>query len=76
MDRELGSVAEWDGQRKRHTITATDMYERYCHWCSRRGEEAVSLPRFMSDLKRCGAKAEKVAGRIRYVDVKWKEGKG
>lgn len=51
------------------TLTATELYLEYCHWCKARNNEPLVLPTFGRLVGEYGLPKAKVSGRIRYVGV-------
>jgi hypothetical protein len=54
------------------SITASALYEDYCAWAEARGKEPMTLPAFGRQFGEIGIQKAKIAGRIRYINVKVK----
>jgi len=54
------------------SITASALYEDYCSWAEARNKEPMTLPAFGRQFGEIGIQKAKIAGRIRYINVKLK----
>ncbi len=54
------------------SITASALYEDYCSWAESRNKEPMTLPAFGRQFGETGIQKAKIAGRIRYINVKLK----
>lgn len=54
------------------SITASALYEDYCSWAEARKKEPMTLPAFGRQFGEIGIQKAKIAGRIRYINVKLK----
>jgi hypothetical protein len=54
------------------SITASALYEDYCSWAESRKKEPMTLPAFGRQFGGIGIQKAKIAGRIRYINVKLK----
>ena len=54
------------------SITASALYEDYCSWAEARKTEPMTLPAFGRQFGEIGIQKAKIAGRIRYINVKVK----
>ena len=54
------------------SITASALYEDYCSWAESRKKEPMTLPAFGRQFGEIGIQKAKIAGRIRYINVKLK----
>lgn len=54
------------------SITASALYEDYCSWAESRNKEPMTLPAFGRQFGEIGIQKAKIAGRIRYINVKLK----
>jgi hypothetical protein len=52
------------------SVTALALYDDYCQWCEAREKQPLGLPIFTRRFSDLGVQKAKVAGRIRYMDVK------
>ena len=52
------------------SVTALALYDDYCQWCEAKGKQPLGLPIFTRKFGDLGVQKAKVAGRIRYMDVK------
>lgn len=50
--------------------TATQLFEAYCEWCALHQVEPDVIPLFCRAVSNMGFKKERIAGRIRYLNVK------
>jgi TIR domain len=51
------------------SVAATEFYEDYCSWCESQSIEPIALPSFGREIAEYGIKRERIAGRIRYLDI-------
>jgi phage/plasmid-associated DNA primase len=58
------------GKESGASVTALALYDDYCQWCEARGKQPLGLPIFTRRFSDLGVQKAKVAGRIRYMDVK------
>lgn len=58
------------GQENGASVTALALYDDYCQWCEAKGKQPLGLPIFTRRFSDLGVQKAKVAGRIRYMDVK------
>ena len=58
------------------SVTALALYDDYCQWCEAKGKQPLGLPIFTRRFSELGVQKAKVAGRIRYIDVKLLFGAG
>lgn len=58
------------GKENGASVTALALYDDYCQWCEARGKQPLGLPIFTRRFGDLGVQKAKVAGRIRYMDVK------
>jgi hypothetical protein len=58
------------------SITASALYEDYCSWAEARGREPMTLPAFGREFGEIGIQKAKIAGRIRYINIKLKAKEG
>lgn len=58
------------------SITASALYEDYCSWAEARGKEPMTLPAFGREFGEIGIQKAKIAGRIRYINIKLKVKEG
>lgn len=56
------------------SLTATEVYEEYCQWCSELQKEPLALPTFGRDFGELGVQKARIAGRIRYIGIGLKKG--
>ena len=54
------------------SITASALYEDYCSWAESHKKEPMTLPAFGRQFGEIGIQKAKIAGRIRYINVKLK----
>jgi hypothetical protein len=52
------------------SVTALALYDDYCQWCEARAKQPLGLPIFTRRFSDLGVQKAKVAGRIRYMDVR------
>jgi hypothetical protein len=52
------------------SVTALALYDDYCQWCDAKEKQPLGLPIFTRKFGDIGVQKAKVAGRIRYMDVK------
>jgi hypothetical protein len=52
------------------SVTALALYDDYCQWCEARVKQPLGLPIFTRRFSDLGVQKAKVAGRIRYMDVR------
>jgi hypothetical protein len=52
------------------SVTALALYDDYCQWCEAREKQPLGLPIFTRRFSDLGVQKAKVAGRIRYMDVR------
>jgi hypothetical protein len=58
------------GKESGASVTALALYDDYCQWCEVKGKQPLGLPIFTRKFGELGVQKAKVAGRIRYIDVK------
>ncbi len=58
------------GKEPGSSVTALALYDDYCQWCEAKGKQPLGLPIFTRRFSDLGVQKAKVAGRIRYMDVK------
>ncbi len=58
------------GKENGASVTALALYDDYCQWCEIRGKQPLGLPIFTRRFSDLGIQKAKVAGRIRYMDVR------
>ncbi len=58
------------GKEPGSSVTALALYDDYCQWCEAREKQPLGLPIFTRRFSDLGVQKAKVAGRIRYMDVK------
>jgi hypothetical protein len=58
------------GKENGASVTALALYDDYCQWCEVKGKQPLGLPIFTRRFSDLGVQKAKVAGRIRYMDVK------
>ncbi|MEQ1716436.1 MAG: hypothetical protein ABL907_10700 [Hyphomicrobium sp.] len=51
------------------SVTAADLYRRYCVWSLEQTEEPLTMATFGRAMTNMGIKMEKIAGRSRYIGV-------
>jgi hypothetical protein len=64
------------GKEAGSSVTALALYDDYCQWCEAKGKQPLGLPIFTRKFSDLGVQKAKVAGRIRYMDVKLLFGSG
>ena len=64
------------GKESGSSVTALALYDDYCQWCEAREKQPLGLPIFTRRFSDLGVQKAKVAGRIRYMDVKLYYGAG
>jgi hypothetical protein len=64
------------GKETGSSVTALALYDDYCQWCEARERQPLGLPIFTRKFSDLGVQKAKVAGRIRYMDVKLLFGSG
>jgi hypothetical protein len=64
------------GKEPGSSVTALALYDDYCQWCEAREKQPLGLPIFTRKFSDLGVQKAKVAGRIRYMDVKLLFGSG
>ncbi len=64
------------GKEAGSSVTALALYDDYCQWCEAREKQPLGLPIFTRRFSDLGVQKAKVAGRIRYMDVKLLFGAG
>jgi hypothetical protein len=64
------------GKESGSSVTALALYDDYCQWCEAREKQPLGLPIFTRRFSDLGVQKAKVAGRIRYMDVKLIYGSG
>jgi hypothetical protein len=52
------------------SVTALALYDDYCQWCEAKAKQPLGLPIFTRRFSDLGVQKAKVAGRIRYMDVR------
>jgi len=58
------------GKESGASVTALALYDDYCQWCEARAKQPLGLPIFTRRFSDLGVQKAKVAGRIRYMDVR------
>ena len=58
------------GRENGSSVTALALYDDYCQWCEVKGRQPLGLPIFTRRFSDLGVQKAKVAGRIRYMDVR------
>ncbi len=58
------------------SLTATELYEEYCAWCETKEKEPLALPTFGREFGELGVQKGKIAGRVRYIGIALRSGKG
>jgi hypothetical protein len=58
------------GRENGSSVTALALYDDYCQWCEAKGKQPLGLPIFTRKFSELGVQKAKVAGRIRYMDVR------
>jgi hypothetical protein len=58
------------GRENGSSVTALALYDDYCQWCEAKGKQPLGLPIFTRRFGDLGVQKAKVAGRIRYMDVR------
>lgn len=58
------------GRENGASVTALALYDDYCQWCEAKGKQPLGLPIFTRRFSDLGVQKAKVAGRIRYMDVR------
>ncbi len=61
--------AEWVENQPGSTVSATELFDDYCRWCSEKKREAMAQPKFYQELQELGIKKAKIGGRTRYLDI-------
>ncbi len=64
------------GKEAGSSVTALALYDDYCQWCEAKEKQPLGLPIFTRRFSDLGVQKAKVAGRIRYMDVKLLFGAG
>jgi hypothetical protein len=64
------------GKEAGSSVTALALYDDYCQWCEIKEKQPLGLPIFTRRFSDLGVQKAKVAGRIRYMDVKLRFGAG
>ncbi|HZV21493.1 MAG TPA: hypothetical protein VE986_08110 [Hyphomicrobiales bacterium] len=64
------------GKENGSSVTALALYDDYCQWCEAKGKQPLGLPIFTRRFSDLGVQKAKVAGRIRYLDVRLLFGAG
>ncbi len=64
------------GKEPGSSVTALALYDDYCQWCEAREKQPLGLPIFTRRFSDLGVQKAKVAGRIRYMDVRLLFGAG
>jgi hypothetical protein len=64
------------GKEPGTSVTALALYDDYCQWCEAKEKQPLGLPIFTRKFGDLGVQKAKVAGRIRYMDVKLLFGAG
>jgi hypothetical protein len=64
------------GKETGSSVTALALYDDYCQWCEAKEKQPLGLPIFTRKFSDLGVQKAKVAGRIRYMDVKLLYGSG
>lgn len=58
------------GRENGSSVTALALYDDYCQWCEAKAKQPLGLPIFTRRFSELGVQKAKVAGRIRYMDVR------
>ncbi len=58
------------GREPGSSVTALALYDDYCQWCEAKEKQPLGLPIFTRRFSDLGVQKAKVAGRIRYMDVR------
>jgi len=58
------------GRENGSSVTALALYDDYCQWCEAKSKQPLGLPIFTRRFSELGVQKAKVAGRIRYMDVR------
>jgi hypothetical protein len=58
------------GKEPGSSVTALALYDDYCQWCEAMEKQPLGLPIFTRRFSDLGVQKAKVAGRIRYMDVR------
>jgi len=58
------------GRENGSSVTALALYDDYCQWCEAKAKQPLGLPIFTRRFSDLGVQKAKVAGRIRYMDVR------
>jgi hypothetical protein len=58
------------GRENGSSVTALALYDDYCQWCEAKAKQPLGLPIFTRKFSDLGVQKAKVAGRIRYMDVR------
>jgi hypothetical protein len=58
------------GRENGSSVTALALYDDYCQWCEAKSKQPLGLPIFTRRFGDLGVQKAKVAGRIRYMDVR------
>jgi hypothetical protein len=64
------------GKEAGSSVTALALYDDYCQWCEAKEKQPLGLPIFTRKFGDLGVQKAKVAGRIRYMDVRLLFGAG
>jgi hypothetical protein len=64
------------GKEAGSSVTALALYDDYCQWCEIKEKQPLGLPIFTRRFSDLGVQKAKVAGRIRYMDVRLRFGAG
>lgn len=64
------------GKENGSSVTALALYDDYCQWCEMKSKQPLGLPIFTRRFSDLGVQKAKVAGRIRYMDVRLLQGAG
>ena len=64
------------GKEPGSSVTALALYDDYCQWCEAKEKQPLGLPIFTRRFSDLGVQKAKVAGRIRYMDVRLVYGAG
>ncbi len=64
------------GREPGSSVTALALYDDYCQWCEAKEKQPLGLPIFTRRFSDLGVQKAKVAGRIRYMDVRLFYGAG
>ncbi|MGO9547147.1 MAG: hypothetical protein ACLPPF_20430 [Rhodomicrobium sp.] len=64
------------GKEAGSSVTALALYDDYCQWCEAKEKQPLGLPIFTRRFSDLGVQKAKVAGRIRYMDVRLLFGAG